>query len=387
MKILDLLIISAKRKLLLIGIPLLLSVLTFVIISFLPKYYYTEIRLRVDDPNGTSISLLDGINKNLFNYFGKPQLNESSDLFIELLTGRESLVSAIHEFRLDSLYKKKSIDLTIKSMLKDFNTGIDDNGILYCGYTGKNIDLCVNLITFMVQNANQKYSKIQKERITLNGYFLNEKYNQLIDSLECYNRELIDFYKENNIINLEKQIELSLVTLSNYEQQYKALQVEKRFIELTGSKNSPESKKIEEKIKILKKEFQSLRGKGKVDFQPKRNSLFLNTDWGMEQLFYEKVLLNKIDILKEFIAAVSKEIAFTESKLSRDIPVSQIIQNAYIPDWKVKPKRIVWMLAIFGSSFMLCLCYILFDAYLSGEIDGNEEKRNKISSLLSALKP
>jgi hypothetical protein len=387
MKFLDLLIIIAKKKLVLFGIPLLLSVLTFVIVSFLPKYYYTEIRLRVDDPNSTNISLLDGINKNLFNYFGKPQVNESSDLFIELLAGRENLVSAIHKFRLDTLYKKKAIDLTIKSFLKDFNAGIDDNGILYCGYTGKNIDLCVNLITFMVQNANQKYSRLQKERITLNSYFLTQKYNQLFDSLECYNSELIDFYKENKIINLEKQIELSLLALSNYEQQYKALQVEKRFIELTGSKNSPESKKIEEKIKILKKEFQSLRGKEKTDFQPARNSLFLNTDWGMEQLFFEKILLSKIDIVKEFISAISKEIAFTESKLSRDIPVSQIIQEAYIPDWKVKPKRVVWMLTIFASSFMLCLCYVLFNAYMSGEIAGDEEKKKKISILLSALKP
>lgn len=384
---LDLLIISLRKKWTMIGIPLGLSALTFIIVSFLPKYYYTEIRVRVDDPNSTSISLMDGINKNLFNYFGKPQLNESADLFIELLSGRENLVSAIHEFRLDTLYKKKAIDLTIKSMLKDFNAGIDDNGILFCGYTGKNIDLCVKLITYMVQNANQKYSTLQKERMTLNSYFLNEKYNQLIDSLECYNRELIDFYKENNIINLEKQIELSLLALSNYEQQYKTLQVEKNFIDLTGSKNSPESKKIEEKIKILKKEFESLRGKENKESQPQRNSLFLNTDWGMEQLFYEKVLMSKIEIFKEFISAVSKEIAFTESKLSRDIPVSQIVQNAYIPDWKVKPKRAVWMVAIFVSSFLFCLCYILFEAFLSGEINGNEEIRKKFSSLLSALKP
>jgi len=382
----DLLIICLKKKWSVIGIPVGLAVLSFIIVTFLPKYYYTEIRLRIDDPNSTSISILDGINKNLFSYFGKHPTNESSDLFLELLTGRENLVSAIHEFRLDSLYRKKSIDLTIKSMLKDLNAGIDDNGIIYCGFTAKNIDLCVKLVTFLVQNANLKYSKLQKERITLNSQFLNEKYRQLLDSLEYYNRELIDFYKSNNIINLEKQIELSLMALSNYEKEYKSLQIEKRFIDLTNSKDSPLSKKIEEKIKILKSEFEFLRGKEKKEFQPKRNSLFLNTDWGIEHLFYEKVLLSKIEILKEFIAAVSKEIALTESKLSRDIPVSQIVQNAYIPDWKVKPKRIVWCLVVFASSLMLYLCYCLFDAFLSGSIKGNDEIREKITELISIIK-
>ena len=86
----DLLIICLKKKWSVIGIPVGLAALSFIIVSFLPKYYYTEIRLRVDDPNSTSISILDGINKNLFSYFGKPPTNESSDLFLELLTGRET---------------------------------------------------------------------------------------------------------------------------------------------------------------------------------------------------------------------------------------------------------------------------------------------------------
>ena len=45
--------------------------------------------------------------------------------------------------------------------------------------------------------------------------------------------------------------------------------MEKRFIDLTNSKNSPLSKKIEEKINILKSEFELLRGKEKMNLNPK----------------------------------------------------------------------------------------------------------------------
>jgi hypothetical protein len=343
-------------------------------------------RIRVDDPNSSKVSLLDGIGKNLSSYFGKASQDDSKEFFFEILSGRENVVATIKKFHLDSLYKKKSIDLTIRELYKDLELGIDENGFISCGYTSEDKNLCVNLTRFVVNNANQRYIYLQKERFALNCSFLREKQKELLDSLDLYNRQLIEFYKKNNIVNLEKQIEISLFALSNYEQQFKSFEIEKKYIDLTNTKNSPESKKIEERINILRTEFEALRGKSSKTFQPRRGSLFINTDWGVEHLFFEKVLLNKIDIIKQFTGAISQELAFTESKLSRDIPVVQITQDAYMPDWKTKPKRATWALAVFVLAFVLSVSFIVFKAYMKNEIKGNEETRLMIRKILLALK-
>lgn len=386
MNIFDILLICLKKKRVLVIIPLVCASISFFIVSFMPKSYYTESRLSVNDPNGSSISIMEGLNKNLGNFFGKAKQDESKEIFMEIISGRDNMVALINKFRLEKFYKKKSIDLTLKALSKDLNISLEDNGVIVCGFTSKDIALAVNIVQFLVNNANNRYIELQKERIVLNNQFLKEKQSQLMDSLNTVNKELISFYRENNIINLEKQIELSLYALSNYEQQFRTFQVEKNFVDITIDKSAPQAEMYKDKIKILQTEFSSLRGKTENGYQPNRNSILINTDWGLQKLLFEKILVGKIEVLKDFVSAISKEQALTESNLSRNIPVVQILQSAFIPDWKIKPKRSTWMIASFVLALALSVFLVIASAYLKGELKGNEELRKRYLELLNTFK-
>lgn len=376
-----------RKKLLLITIPLICSVLALGITFLIPKSYYTEIRLRVDDPVSTETSILPSIGKNLGNYFGNPFQNEAEELYLEILSGRENLINSINTFNLDSIYKQKYIDPTLKLFKKDLTIGILDNNLIVCGFRGKDRDLSMRLTRHLVDQANTEYIKLQKERLSYSTNFLKTKTNQLMDSIETLNRELISFYRSNNVINIEKQIELSLLALSSYEEEINSMKVKDAYAKKILGASSPAQEELKSKLRILQNEFRELRGNYNENYKPSRKSVLINADWGLEKMIYEKILTSRISILKDFLFMISKELALSESQLSKNVPAIQIIQDAYFPDWKISPKRSIWMITAFSLGFLFTISYILMSAFLKGELQGADPShQRKVRELLEAIK-
>lgn len=384
----DILIICLKHKWKLIAIPIATAVILFIAVSFFPKIYYTECRLRIDDPNSQQMMML-GMGKNLNSLLGKSKNDEPTDLYLELLSSRDNLLGAIHEFRLDTILKTKIYELAIKKFNASLNIDVEETGIIHCGIEGKDRDMNCKIVNYLVFNANKRYDSLQKERLALNTRYLSDERKQLIDTMENLNKELVGFYHNNNVVNIEKQIEYSLAALASYEEKLKTLEIEQKFATNELLQNTPQIQDNRKKIEILQKEFNSLRGNGSQSqdsSKPVRSSIYLNPDWGLNKLFYEKTLIARLDIAKDFLSIISKELALSGSQLSRDIPVIQVIQQAYIPDWKVKPKRGIYMLLGFMVAFTLVLCYLLLNAFLDGTLKGDPALQRKIVDLLMALR-
>lgn len=387
MHFLEILTVCLRRKYYLIFIPLASAVIGFGISCLIPKSYYTEMRLRVDDPISKESAILPDIGKNLSSYFGNPLKNEAEELYVEVLTGRDNLVAAIKTFSLDTLYKRKRIDPTIKDFKKDLGIEIQDNNIITCGMRGENRELSIGVVKFLTNRANAKFIELQKERLALSSNFLSEKRQQLMDSIETLNTELITFYRENNVVNIQKQIELSLLALSSYEEEINSIKLGRAYTHNILGNNTPAEQELKNKLKVLRQEFRNLRGKYSDDYKPSRQSILINADWGLDKMLFEKILHTRIDVLRDFLIMISKELALSESQLSKNVPAIQIIQDAYYPDWKISPKRIIWTAVSFCIAFVGTLCYILLTAFLKGELNAaDEQNRKKVLKVIEALK-
>ena len=387
MVFLEILALVVRKKIRLIAIPLICAAVSFAVVTFFPKIYYTEVRLRVED-SSTSQPLQFGLSKSLTSLFGGKPKNDAEVIYKELLGGRDNLITAIQKFHLDSLYKKKiSIDMTLKKFSKDLVIYSDENDIISCGFSGKDRKLSMSIVTHLVENANDKYEEMQKERMALTTKFLREKRQELIDSLELLNKELISFYKKNNVVNIESQIQLSMTALAGYEKELKLLKQQRDFARKSSGVNSPEEREIQERINILNSDIYRLRGNSRGEYKPSRSSLLINPDWALDNLFFERSMLVKIETMRDFLGFISKELALAEAEKSKEIPVIQILQSAYYPDWKVKPKRALYMVLVFMLSFSLLFCYELWKAATAGEFPvKSRENLTKFNSIISALK-
>jgi uncharacterized protein involved in exopolysaccharide biosynthesis len=76
----------------------------------------------------------------------------------------------------------------------------------------------------------------------------------------------------------------------------------------------------------------------------------------------------------------------TESQSLKNQPVIQIVQDAYLPDWKTRPKRAIWAIGGFSASFVLTLFFVIFQGIRTGAIANSDDARRKLEQIKASMR-
>jgi len=387
MSLTEILIFLLKRKKYSIGIPLLAGVLGFVIAWILPEYYKSEIRVFLDTgakttninslvKNATSSNLLGSLGTNI----GASGTQENEDLYLEIVTGRDVLLTTIEKFRLDTIYKSaKYKETLLKRFDKDLKIGVDGlTGIISCLYEAKNKVLARDLVRFVVEEANTRYIKLRRERALQTIEHLNIFKQSIVASVDSLSNVLIDFYRTNNLLDLESQLKLTITALASYEEQINNIRINEGR---AGTDNSSVAE-LRKRRAILEREFQKLRGEYSKDYLPSKSSVFINSDWAAEKLIEQEKLESDFKRLFTMLEAIESNIVMEEGNAAKNLPVIQIVQDAYLADYKSKPKRALWAAVSLVLTFALINGWLIVNAIYKGELksENQEMLRNLVKS-------
>lgn len=377
-----------ERKRWIIGFPIICSLLAFFLAWALPPYYSTEIRLRVDDSdNGSFSSLVSASASKALGGFSSfltsgTQLTPD-DLYMEILDGRDVKIATIQKFKLDTLYKKASLDLLIKTFSRDFIVDVNDAGIISCSFESQNRELAKSILQFAVLNANNRYMRLQRERVKYSLSYLEASQKRMMDSVEIVSQDLIDFYRKNNLLDLKSQMELTFTTLAGYEEEINNYKLSEAN-QLAGNASALEMRK---KRELLEREFEKLRGRYSETYKPSSKSVFVNSDWAVSKILEQEKYEAKLKYLMKLLEVVSAQLVAAEAEYIKNQPVIQIIQDAYIPDWKNRPKRATWAITAFALAWVFMAIFLLIQGVVSKEILCDDEIRNKFLLLAKGLRP
>lgn len=375
------------------AIPVIVALICFGIAWIVPPVFKTDVRLQIDTSGNensmgtissmfksSSLSKLGG--SSLSSVFTSQTVVKPSDLYLEILSGREVALSTIHKFHLDTLYKKTADELLLKKFAKDVSIEEDESGIISCGFEAKDKIMARDIVRYMVDMSNERYLKLQKERLVYSLEYLQKQEKELQDSVRAVSEELLKFYRDNHIIDLESQMEITIKTLSGYETQINNFKMSERM----QGKDNADLHDMRMKRQILEQKFKELRGRYNEDYIPSDKTLYLNSDWAADKYLYEQRRQTDLKRFMTLLEFVSTEIMSTESQSLKEQPVIQIIQDAYLPDWKVRPKRATWAVAGFGISFVFTFMFIVLKGIFSLSIPCTEDVRGKVERIKSALR-
>jgi capsule polysaccharide export protein KpsE/RkpR len=263
---------------------------------------------------------------------------------------------------------------------------MEDNGIIVCGYQSKSKERAVDLVRFMVKNANDRYMALEHERMLENTSFLRQKHKEISDSLDHLQNALAEYHRKNKIIDPEEQIRISLEALAGYEQQINNISIEESYFAKTSGDDSPAKIKAGYKVAAIGQELKKLRGNYTDSYKPSESSVFLNSDWAIQRyLDVERIKLN-VKLVSGLLEVISSELALAESQSSRTQAVIQVVQDAYVPDWKLKPKRAVWALGGFIISFVFCLAFVLFAGIMDGKVGNGTPFQSQMRRFIESFK-
>jgi len=390
MSLIDVLIFLLKRKKYSFGIPFLAGILGFVIAWISPEYYKSEIRVLLDTGSRTtsinslfkgamSSNLLGSLGANL----GGTGTQENEDLYLEIVGGRDVLLATIEKFRLDTIYKgTKYKEALLKAFDKDIKIMPDElTGVISCAYEAKNKELARDLVRFVVEEANAKYVKLRKERALQTIEQLNIFKQSIVVSVDSLSKVLIAFYRDNNLLDLEAQLKLTITALAGYEEQINNIKISENR---AGTDNSSVAEFRKRRI-ILEREFQKLRGEYSEDYLPGKNSVYINSDWAAEKLIEQGKLESDFKRLFTMLETIENSIVMEEGNAAKNLPVIQIVQDAYLADYKSKPKRATWAVASAFLTFVFIFSFLTLQGIYSGEFPCEENTRENFKRILKIL--
>jgi len=386
----DILIFLLKRKRLSFGIPFLAGVLGFVVASFMPPYYKSEIRIILD--TGTKTTSIGSLMKNasasgLLNSVGSSlgfmSGSENEDLYLDIIDGRDVHWATIEKFKLDTIYKgTKYKETLIKKFYNDIKIKVDDlTGVISCEYEAKNHVLARDIVRFVVEEANAKYIKLKRERALQTIEQLSSFRQAILASADSLSEALIKFYRDNNLLNLENQLQLTIAAIAGYEEQIKNMKISESR---AGADNSTAAE-LRKRRFILEREVQNLRGDFSEDYKPSKASIYINSDWAVEKLIEYQKLENALKRVFTTLELIENEIVTEEGNAARNLPAIQVVQDAYLADYKSKPKRVKYALGAAVLAFALINCLLIARAIYTGEL--KSENQSMLKEILKVLAP
>jgi len=392
MSLTEVLIFLLERKRYSIGIPLLAGVLGFVIACFLPLYYKSEIRILLDTSsqttsvnsllkNASSSNLLGSLGSSLAPMSGQ----ENEDLYLDIINGRDVQLATIEKFKLDTIYKgAKYKETLLKQFDKDIKIETDElTGVIFCAYEAKNKELARDLVRFVVEEANAKYIKLRKERALQTIEQLNSFKHGIAASADSLGNVLVKFYRDNNLLNLESQLQLTISALAGYEEQIKNLKISESKTEADNSTSA----ELRKRRHILEREAQKLRGDFSENYVPNKNSVYVNSDWAVEKLIELEKLESDLKRIFATLELVESNIVLEEGNAARNLPVIQVVQDAYLADYKSKPKRALWAAGIFTLAFVIINIILILQGIYYDKLNCEKETKDNFIKLLKACLP
>jgi hypothetical protein len=384
----EILILLLKRKRYSIGIPLLAGILGFVIAWIIQPYYKSEIRVVLDTGSKTaniSSLLKNAASANLLSTLGSGTLSEENEnLYLEIMDGRDVNLATIEKFRLDTIYKSaKYKETLLKRFYQDIKIKVDDlTGVISCAYEAKNKELARDIVRFVVEEANTRYIKLRKERALQTIEQLNSFKQSIMASADSLSEYIVNFYRDNNLLNLETQLQLTISALAAYEEQIKNLKISESK---AGSDNSTAAE-LRKRRYILEREAQKLRGEFSKEYLPSKNSVYVNSDWAVEKLIEYAKLENDLKRLFLTLEMIESNIVMEEANAAKNTPVIQVVQDAYLADYKSKPKRVLWALAAYVFSSFFVFALLILQGILSGELVCEEKRRENLRNIIRLIK-
>ena len=372
------------------AVPVIVAVICFFLAWIMSPIFKTEIRLKIDASSDSSpMSALSTAYKSLTSsgasglssFLSTSKAMKPSDLYLEILSGREIALSTIHTFRLDTMYKKDANELLLKKFRKDIFIDEDQAGVISCAMESKHKELARSVIRYMVAQSNEKYLKLQKENLQYSLDYLKKSQKELTDSVKHIGEELVEFYRENNLVDLKSQMELTLAALGGYETQINNYKLSEKM----SGKDNADAHELRKKRQLLEQKFRELRGSYSEDYKPSNKSMYINSGWAVSKVLYEQQREADLKLYAAMLEAASIEIMETEAMILKTQPVIQIIQDAYLPDWKERPKRAKWAIAGFAVSFTVTFLFLILRGLLSGEIPNSEPVRERLIQIKTAL--
>jgi uncharacterized protein involved in exopolysaccharide biosynthesis len=377
MGILDLALVLARKRKLVITITLLAAI-GAVIYAMLAPFYWksTATIIPVSDSDaigGFSTNLLDMVDGGLI----KTQKSEQAVDFINVMKSRTFREKVIEEFDLIPYFKIKkpyehARELALFKLQNSMMRLVYDQESYIISISAETRDKSMSreVVDFYLKELEDYNQSTRVTKGRMKREFLEGQVNQYMADVDSLGRALRDFQTKNKSIALDKQTEAMVAMYGEAVTQYMQAEVEYELAKNQYSESSPIVLELAAKKALLANKVKELEG----------NSATLTPDYLIQ---IDKIpdlsmqlamLMINVEIKQKIIEYIYPQYELAKLEELKDMPSFQVIDAPREAGMRSKPKRAVLVIIVTLAAF-------IFSCVLAMVVSGLEHNSEKVGQI------
>lgn len=265
--------------------------------------------------------------------------------FISILKSRTILDRVISKYDFQQKYKIESISDARDKLRKNIRVEVGDElqiNVIFFDKDQDQVADITNYIIYCLDSLNIALNMTDGHHARL---FIESRVNEIIDSLKYLQSEVMDFMKENNVLNLEAQVTMGVTQYAELKSKIILKEIELAVAEQTIAPDNPQVIRLKTELGLLKEQLQPLLNSSDGVYPDFRNIPAISVDMAE----FER----KVEYYATIMQYLGPQYESAKIEEAKDIPTFQIIDKAVRPERKYSPKRsLIALISAFASGLI-----------------------------------
>jgi uncharacterized protein involved in exopolysaccharide biosynthesis len=357
--ILDILLVLLKWKKVMI-INIVVFVVAAIAYALLAEQQFTASTVIV--PKEDPLDMVSGVMKNIS--LSKLQGNlfspasDLENLYLAILRSGKLESEVIQKFDLVKVYKMdkgKKIyrEDVAKALEKHIKFGLNDEGTLFIQVMDCSPQRAADMANFMASTLDQIYKELSIETARNRRVFLEERLDSVKKDLALSEDSLARFQIENGLVDIDQQAKMSIEVGALSEARLKAAELDLNIAKKIYLNDDQKIKEMEMNIAEIKNQRDNLTHVRETDLL-----IPLKIAPAIGVRFFR--LKRNVKIQELLFELITQQFEMAKIEESKTTPHVQILDKAYPPEKRSKPKRrnvvVIAFLASLLSGLLLVNC-------------------------------
>ena len=376
----EFLYVIAKFKVFLLIFISTITIGAIVLALLTPKMYMATASVLPSEENDllSSLSGISTLAKSLTPFKGLSSITGTSanDKLLAILESQTVAYKTIEKFDLRKVYELEDQPLwkTVKEFRSNTKFEIAENGNLEINDYDHNPERAANIANYIVTLLNNINTELHAQNAIAIRKFVERRYKKNLDDISALEDSMKEFQEKNGVIAVPQQIDAMIQSLGAIYAEYTKAEISYQILSKIYSSDSPMLKAKKAELDLLRDKLDqqdSSVGSNKMKFLIPFKSV---PELAQQYLRIYKNLQIQYKI-SEFIIPI-----YEQSKIEevRNTPSVLVLDHAYPPERKAKPKILLYALIGFATSTLLALLIVFVIELFSKFKEMDPDKYNFI---------
>lgn len=382
--LLDLLLVLAIHKKLILGLPAAAGVLAIVGSLLMTNIYTGTTRILPPQQAQSSASamlgqLVGGAAGGVASALG---IKNPNDLYVGMLKSNRIADRMIERFQLKALYDLDFIEDVRKDLASNIRISSGKDGLITIEVDDKDPKRAADMANAYVDELSVLMRSIAVTEAAQRRLFFETQMKQASDTLARAEFALKEGLDLSGIVMADAQGAAMIETVARLRAQISAKEVQLGAMRTFAAADNPDYRMAQQELASMQRELAQMEGRTqKVDAKPAVAGSGSNEQSGMENLRRLRDV-KYYQALYEFLA---KQYEVARMDEARDASLIQVLDVALTPETKSRPRRVlIVILAVLAAGFVAVLIAFIKAAIAKAAADPDSAER--VADFKSALR-